>query len=297
MSASASGSSAQKGGVARARRAIIHVVAGLAARVYFDISYGLLTGSVAGRRVLALPAAGGGPVHGYFTEHDRDALLADLDVLPGDRLLDLGSGIGGIAIELHRRSGAEIVGIDISPKAVSAASTLARQAGVDASVRFLTGDLARPPRVGATSAYAIDSLMFAPNLAGAVRGIGDVLGPGGRLFATLLVVGSGAEARLRDSLRAAGADIERLDNVTPSLAERNRARAGAAEATRRNGTTSLRGRVAMRLVIAEEGLIRTLSADGRVSRWRFVVRYGPTPKGDAAHSRPATDDAFSSQTR
>jgi SAM-dependent methyltransferase len=260
------------------------------ARAYFDISYRLLAGSVAGRRLLALPAAGGGPVHGYFTSEDRDVLLADLDPAPGDQLLDLGSGLGGIAIDLHRRTGADILGVDISSQAVSRATTRARQAGVGASVGFLAGDLARPPRTGAAGAYAIDSLMFVPDLAGALRGIGDTLGPGGRLFATLLVVGPGAEARLEQAIRAAGADLERLDDVTPALAERSRARAGAAALLKRDGTTTSRGRLAMRLVSAEESLVQARIASGRLNRWRFVVRYGSLLERDAAHIR-ATEDA------
>jgi len=281
------GASAVRRRVARARRAIIRDAVGLIARVYFDVSYGLLTGSVAGRRLLALPAAGDEPVHGYFTSQDRDVLLADLDPAPGTRLLDLGCGVGGIAVDLHRRSGAEILGVDVSWRAVSAATARARRAGVDSSVVFLVGDLTRPPRLGAASAYAIDSLMFVPDLGLAIRGIGDVLGSGGRLVATLLVFGSGAEARLRRSIEAAGADVLRLEDVTRALADRSRARADAADAIRQDGTASLRGSLAARLVGAEEALIGTLVADGRVGRWRFVVRFRPAPERDAAHSRPA----------
>ena len=291
MSIRATASPAVKRWFSAHRRATIHAVTGLVARVYFDISYGLLAGSVAGRRLLALPAAGGGPVHGYLTSEDVDALLADLDPARGDQLLDLGSGLGGIAIELHRRTGAGILGIDISGQAVSAATARARSAGVDDSVGFLTGDLARPPRIGATSAYAIDSLMFVPDLAGALQGIGNVLGPGGRLFATLLVAGPGAEVRLRRVIRAAGADVERLDDVTLALAGRSRARAEAATLLQRDETASRRGRLAMRFVMTEEGLVQARISTGRLSRWRFVVRYGATPERDAAHSQPGTETA------
>jgi len=72
----------------------------------------------------------------------------------------------------------------------------------------------------------------------ALRNIGDVLGSDGRLFATLLVFGPGAETRLRRSIQAAGTDVLRLDDVTPALAERRRARACAANAMRRTGAGS-----------------------------------------------------------
>lgn len=255
----------------RRRGELGRVAARALARVYFDISYGLLAGSAAGRRLLELTAAGDEPVHGYFTIEDRDVLLAGLDPAPGDRLLDLGCGIGGIAVEVHRRTGAEIVGVDVSPRAVAAATRRARRAGVGAAVRFVNGDLARPPLVGATSAYAIDSLMFLPDLAGALRGIGEALESGGRLFATLLVVGPGSADRLDRSFRAAGVRVERIDDVTAGLDVRSRARAGAARALLRQRGTTPRGLLAMLLVLGEEALVRTLIAKGRIGRWRFVV--------------------------
>jgi len=254
-------------------RELGRVAAGALARVYFDVSYELLAGSAAGRRLLALTAAGDEPVHGYFTVDDRDLLQAELDPRPHDRLLDLGCGVGGIALEVHRRTGAQVVGVDVSPRAIAAATRRARRAGAGAAVRFVVGDLARPPLVGATSAYAIDSLMFLPDLVGTLRGIGEALGPGGCLFATLLVVGPDGAARLDRSLRAAGVRVERTDDVTAALDARSRARAAAARALLRDRATTPRGSLATLLVLAEEALVRAMIARGRLSRWRFVVRY------------------------
>lgn len=277
--------------VGHARQVLIHGAVIRATRTYFDLSYALLEGSLVGRRMLASTATGRAPVHGYFTPEDSAVLLADLHPGPGIRLLDLGCGIGGIAIDLHRRSGAQILGVDVSPRAIAAAKARARQAGVDGAVEFLTGDLSRPPRVGATGAYAVDSLMFAADLGQALRGIGDALESGGRLYATLLVFGSGSETRLPRTIRAAGAQIERLDNVTSALARTSRARADAA-ASQQQAATSLRGRLALHLVIAEEGLIRVLLADGRVSRWRLTVQYtararSPLPRQAIGRAQPA----------
>ncbi len=220
---------------------------------------------------MALGADETGPVHGYFTVEDRDALLAHLDPGPEDLLLDLGCGTGGVAIDLHRRSGAAILGVDISPEAVSAARDASRRAGTAEAVRFRVGDLASPPRVGATGAYALDSLMFAPDLEETLRGINAALRPGGRLFATLLMVGSGSGSRLRASIVAAGVQPVRLDEVTTALSVSSRARAERATAVLRGGDTSSRGRLAMRLVIAEERLIEFLIGRNQVSRWRFVA--------------------------
>jgi SAM-dependent methyltransferase len=248
-----------------------HAAVEAVARTYFESSYGLLAGTEAGRRLLRDSSDGDQPVHGYFTRDDREALLADLDPGPGDRLLDLGSGMGGVAIDVHRRTGAEIVGVDLAPRAVAAATRRATRAGLDDDVTFVAGTIARPPRVGATHAYAIDSLMFLPDPLGAVRGLEAVLEPGGCLFATMLVVGPGGLERFRDSLHALGVRVERLDDVTAALEVRSRARAGAARALLRRRTTSFRGRLGMLLVIGEESFMRVLIAAGMVARWRFVV--------------------------
>lgn len=256
------------------RKELVRAVAAALARVYFEVSYEFLVGSVGGRRFLALTAAGGAPAHGYLTSDDLEALLTDLDPAPGDRVLDLGCGIGGLALEVHRRSGAQIIGIDASHRAIAEATIRAQRAGLDASVRFLAADLSRPPRVGSASAYAIDSLMFVPDLAQAIRDLDQVLGPDGRLFATLLVVGSEGGEQLRRSLRAADARVERLDDVTTALGQSSRRRADIARVLLGEGSATLRGRLAMRLILGEEALVQHFAAQGRVSRWRFCIRHG-----------------------
>lgn len=91
-------------------------------RVYFEASYRLLTGSVAGRRFLRLAAPSPGlEVHGYLTPADLEALLAALQPSAGEQLLDLGCGLGDVAREVHRRSGAEVVGVDLSARAIAEA--------------------------------------------------------------------------------------------------------------------------------------------------------------------------------
>lgn len=243
------------------------------ARLYFGLSYRLLDGSVAGHTILRRAAGEGPPVHGYLTPDDLDVLVADLGPRAGDHLFDLGSGMGDVALEIHRRTGASVTGIDLSQRAVDAADRRARRAGARAHVAFRQGSLTMPPRIGAHHAYAIDSLMFTANPAGVVRELGGVLEPGGAAFATIVMFGRDGGRRLGRWLEAPGLRIVRFDDVTPALAARSRTRSGIARRVLVAPGTSTRGRAAALLVLAEETFVRGLIARGLASRWRFVVRY------------------------
>ena len=70
-----------------------------------------------------------------------EAMLELAHVTSTDIVYDLGSGDGRIPITAARKYGARGVGIEIDPKLVAESEANARNAGVDQSVRFITGDL------------------------------------------------------------------------------------------------------------------------------------------------------------
>jgi SAM-dependent methyltransferase len=69
------------------------------------------------------------------TTADCDYLERVLDVRPGDRLLDVGCGVGRHVVELARR-GYRMTGVDVSRGLLKVAERLAREAGVDADLRY-----------------------------------------------------------------------------------------------------------------------------------------------------------------
>ncbi|HZP95411.1 MAG TPA: class I SAM-dependent methyltransferase [Candidatus Limnocylindria bacterium] len=75
-------------------------------------------------------------------------------VAPG-RALDLGCGTGTNAVYLARH-GWDAVGIDFAPRAIALAKRRARDAGVADRTRFLVGDAARLPDLGAPFDLALD---------------------------------------------------------------------------------------------------------------------------------------------
>jgi release factor glutamine methyltransferase len=98
----------------------------------------------------------------YFT---TPLLISSLHVGPGDRVLEMGTGSGAVAIAAARQS-AEVVGVDISPAAVHCAMENARLNGTSRRVTILHGDLFSP--LGGQAPF--DVILFnPPYLEGKVR--------------------------------------------------------------------------------------------------------------------------------
>lgn len=82
-------------------------------------------------------------------------IAAKLQLQPGHRVLDIGCGWGGLALYIHRVSGAQVTGITLSEEQLKVARMRAQEAGVSDAVRFelmdyraLTGQFDRIVSVG-----------------------------------------------------------------------------------------------------------------------------------------------------
>ena len=82
-----------------------------------------------------------------YYEHDDDSLeiaqahkkahiAAKLDLKPGQRVLDIGCGWGGMALYLHRVAGVDVTGVTLSEEQLKVARRRAAEAGVSDHVRF-----------------------------------------------------------------------------------------------------------------------------------------------------------------
>ena len=67
-------------------------------------------------------------------------IAAKLLIEPGHRVLDIGSGWGGLALYLAERCGAEVTGITLSEEQLAVARARAQQQGLTAAVDFLVRD-------------------------------------------------------------------------------------------------------------------------------------------------------------
>jgi SAM-dependent methyltransferase len=124
-------------------------------------------------------------------------VVAALDPGPGDRILDVGSGLGGPARLIAAQRGCDVTGIDLTPEYVAVAERLTQRTGLGERVRFVCGDALELPFDDASFDAAI-TLHVAMNIADRARlyaAIRRVLAPGGRFALYDVAAGDGGPLR------------------------------------------------------------------------------------------------------
>src|SRR5271154_334345 len=111
-----------------------------------------------------------------------DLLIGSLALAPGDRVLDVGSGFGGPARQIARRTGNQVTGIDITPAYVDAARDLSTKAGLGDLTDFRAGDIATfEPDPLFPAAITMHVQMNVQDKTAWFAHIARCLAPGGRL--------------------------------------------------------------------------------------------------------------------
>lgn len=138
----------------------------------------------------------GGNLHvGYWIdEHDdatfetaaeqlTDLLIRTLAPRPGQRVLDVGCGVGQPAVSLARVHDVEVVGVSISRNQVAQATRRAARARLGDRVRFDHADAAELPFDDASfdTAWAIESMLHMPDKRKVLSEMKRVVRPGGRV--------------------------------------------------------------------------------------------------------------------
>jgi demethylmenaquinone methyltransferase / 2-methoxy-6-polyprenyl-1,4-benzoquinol methylase len=75
----------------------------------------------------------------------RRFLVSRIDADAGDTVLDVATGTGAVAIELVRRTGCAVVGVDQSPEMLAVARTRIARAGLSDRIRLVEADAAQLP--------------------------------------------------------------------------------------------------------------------------------------------------------
>jgi ubiquinone/menaquinone biosynthesis C-methylase UbiE len=103
-----------------------------------------------------------------LSEADLRTIAADLEVLDGQTIIDLGCGAGGPGLWVAEKTGASLVGVDGSAAAVAIAGALAESRGMSHRASFRVADFAATglPDECADGVMCLDALMFVdPRLA------------------------------------------------------------------------------------------------------------------------------------
>jgi ubiquinone/menaquinone biosynthesis C-methylase UbiE len=154
------------------------------------------------------------------TDRFTDLLIPKLGVGAGQRVLDVGCGLGKPAVRVAQATGAEVVGITISPYQIGVAGERAAAEGLADRVRFEVADgMATPfPDASFDAVLAFESIVHMDR-ARAVKEAGRVVRPGGRVVLTDLFDREDISAdEARERVGQPGA-LPRLDGYPALLAE------------------------------------------------------------------------------
>ncbi|MEV6875245.1 class I SAM-dependent methyltransferase [Amycolatopsis sp. NPDC051128] len=153
-----------------------------------------------------------------------DEVVAALDLRTGQVLVDLACGRGGYGLEIARRSGCRVVGIDFSAVAIEHARRRARALGLADRADFRVGELTATglSTASADAVLVVDSIQFAEPLPDALRECRRVVRPGGRVLVTCWEAVDADDERLSPRLRQLdlGRQLPRAGFVDVEVADR-----------------------------------------------------------------------------
>lgn len=116
---------------------------------------------------------------------NMNRIMADrAEISEGDRVLDIGCGIGGSAVWLAETFDVEVVGINISELHLERARTFAEERGVDDVVEFRYDDFHDMETIDDDAfdvAWAIEAFCYAEDESAVLEQAARALKPGGRL--------------------------------------------------------------------------------------------------------------------
>jgi sarcosine/dimethylglycine N-methyltransferase len=210
---------------------------------------------IAARVIAALRAASGADAavtpdnlaqfdhfHGRGLAGTRE-IAARLALKPGERLVDIGSGIGGPARWFAATSGVQVTGVDLTPEFCDAAEALNAATRLAGQVRIVQGSALALPLADAAfdAGYSQNVVMNIADKLLFYREAFRVLRPGGRLALSNLCAGPAGEPyfpapwattgdtsflqtpeAMRTDLAAAGFEIVDFRDITPEMVEAQR---------------------------------------------------------------------------
>jgi SAM-dependent methyltransferase len=177
----------------------------------------------------------------WLTMDELERFVSPLSLASSSRLLDIGCGSGGPALHVCRRTGCEVVGVDIHEEAIATADRIAAESGLRARARFMRADAGTALPFDDRSFDAVLSIDTVCHLRDRPAVFADwarLLKPGGRMVFTDPTTVTGPiesdELAIRSSgnlyvyvpkgederaLAAAGLLVLRVEDATENVAE------------------------------------------------------------------------------
>lgn len=124
--------------------------------------------------------------YSYVSRTELEQFAEHLRIGPSDTFVDLGCGRGGPGLLVALRTGARLIGLDISAVALADAEQRAEKFGLGSRAEFRKGGFAATGLGdGCVQAVmSVDALTFAPDKQQALTEMARILAPGGRLVFT-----------------------------------------------------------------------------------------------------------------
>jgi cyclopropane fatty-acyl-phospholipid synthase-like methyltransferase len=130
----------------------------------------------------------------WVTGDEYRGFFKKLELLSGERVLDVGCGSGGPVLFLARETGCRVTGVDINEAGIRAGEPLAREAGMQDSVTFRLADVCEPltfPEGAFDAIVCMDVLCHLRDRGRIFKDWHRVLRSGGRVLVTDPVVVTG----------------------------------------------------------------------------------------------------------
>ena len=215
--------------------------------------------------------------HGYWEDESDDAplevastrltdrLTGMLTINPGDRLLDIGCGIGTPAMRLATAHDIEAVGISIAQGQVERANGRAAEAGLADRVSFQYADAMELPFPDESFdiVWAMESLHHMPDRWHVVREAARVLRPGGRIAITDFMLrgakGKTPDASSVDLVRMGALKLVELDEYEANLRAAGLEPAAVEDVS--DNTRPSWGKAAERFEAAREAAVHHIGAE------------------------------------
>ena len=126
------------------------------------------------------------PTNGVFSQAMAEAILSQIVIQPGDKVLDVGTGTGAFALQAaHTEPASQVIGVDLSTAMLAQARRKAEQVGLS-NIQWQAMDMEALdfPDDYFDRIISCSSLYFLPDMASGLRNIVQKLKPGGQLVAS-----------------------------------------------------------------------------------------------------------------